>query len=104
MRRLAGIRRSCFGGRQTAIAVRTVVDVLLQKLLTRTPAEAEVFGCPWKRGLRISDREDLADDHELRAGLAVNITVAFFDGGDDVALVSGRTQVVFLWVSHGAKD
>lgn len=92
----AGIRRRYFGGGNAAVAVRTVVYVLLQKLLARAAADAEVFCCPGKTGLRFTDGENLADDDELRSGLAVDVTVALFNACDDVALVASGTQAEFL--------
>jgi hypothetical protein len=82
----AGIGRGRLGGWNTAVAVGTVVDVLLQELLTRAAANAQVLGGPGERGVSRADRKNFTDDDELRSGLAVDIAVAVFDGSNDVAL------------------
>jgi hypothetical protein len=84
----AGIGRGRLGGWDSAVTVRTVVDVLLKELLAGAAADPEVLGGPGQLGSGRTDGQNLAYNDEVCAGLAVHVAVAVFDGGDDVALVT----------------
>ena len=59
--------------RQTPAAVRAVVDVLGRELAQGAAAQAEVLDGPRQVAGRRRQRQDLADDLELLAGLAVDV-------------------------------
>ncbi len=100
----AGIGCGRIGGGQASVAVWAVVDVLLDQLLARAAADAQVFNSPRQVGSRLARREHFADDDEIGARLAVDVAVARLDRSDDVTLVARRAQAEFLGSTHEAED
>src|SRR5436305_7568722 len=84
-------------------AVRAVVDVLRGELLERAAAQPEVLDRPGEVARGWGERQDLAHDLELLAGLPVDVDRPGLDLEDELA-VRSRPQPVSLLLTHGGRN
>jgi hypothetical protein len=85
-----------------AAAGRAVVEVLLRQLVTPV-AEAQVLDRPGQAGRARRERDDLADDLEGLAGVAVAVELAGLGLEEDLAPRGGGAHAVALLDAHDVK-
>src|SRR4051794_23476760 len=95
----SGPRERC----HPAPAVRAVVEVLLGELVAPV-ADPQVLDGPRQLRRRRSEREDLPEDLELLAGVAVAVDLPRLGLDDDLAPRRGRAQAVSLGDGHRPGD
>jgi hypothetical protein len=82
-------------------ASRAVVQVLLGELVAPV-AEAQILHCPRQLGGCGGERQQLSDDLELRACVAIEVAAIGLGFDDDLAAGGGRTHAVLLARPHSA--